>query len=39
MRQDIVDVIDQVVNGGMQPVNHFSVPLGHELLEGMEQVG
>ncbi|MDC7118148.1 MULTISPECIES: polysaccharide deacetylase family protein [Corynebacterium] len=39
LRQDVVGIIDQAVDGGAQPVNHSSVPLGRELFEGMEQVG
>ena len=39
LRQDVVDIIDQAVDGGAQPVNHSAVPLGRDLFEGMEQVG
>lgn len=37
LRQDVVSIIDEAIDSGVQPVNHSEVPLGRGLVGGLEQ--
>lgn len=39
LRQDVVSIIDEAIDFGVEPVNHSRVPLGRGVVGGLEQVG
>ncbi|MDO5030663.1 MAG: polysaccharide deacetylase family protein [Corynebacterium sp.] len=37
LREDVMSIIDEAIDHGAQPVNHAAVPLGREIVAGIEK--